>query len=114
MSHIEQDQDDKRARLAAGLDEYALGCERERILAGGRGLAETAFARQVSMYLVHAGFGLSLARVAAAFRRDRSTVAHACHQIEDRRDDPEFDAWIERLESILIEIAADADQRAAS
>jgi chromosomal replication initiation ATPase DnaA len=46
---------------------------------------------------------MSLARVAIAFDRDRSTVAHACHIIEDRRDDPEFDAWIESLEDALRE-----------
>ncbi len=55
------------------------------------------------MYLLHAGFGLSLARVANAFRRDRSTVGHACHLIEDRRDDLDFDDWIDRLERVLRE-----------
>ena len=53
------------------------------------------------MYVVYVGFGISLARVAVAFDRDRSTVAYACHQIEDRRDDPDFDAWLDALENTL-------------
>jgi len=35
---------------------------------------------------------LSLTEVARGFARDRTTVSHACHLIEDRRDDPDFDA----------------------
>ena len=50
------------------------------------------------MYLCHTAFERSLARVAIAFGRDRSTVAHACHAIEDRREDPHFDDWIDALE----------------
>lgn len=86
------------AYLAAGLASYALGIKTNDILNVGRGTIETVRARQVAMYLAHVGFGMSLARVADAFSRDRSTVAHSCHIIEDRRDDPEFDAWLETLE----------------
>ena len=57
------------------------------------------------MYLAHVGFGMSLARVASAFGRDRSTVAHACRQVEDKRDDPAFDAWMETLEQGLVTVA---------
>ncbi|MEZ5938690.1 MAG: helix-turn-helix domain-containing protein [Hyphomonadaceae bacterium] len=53
------------------------------------------------MYLAHTAFGMSLARIGVAMGRDRSTVAHACHAIEDRRDDPSFDAWIARLEQAV-------------
>ncbi len=53
------------------------------------------------MYLCHVAFELSLARVAVAFGRDRSTVAHACHMIEDRRDEIRFDIWIGGLEAML-------------
>lgn len=53
------------------------------------------------MYLCPTGFGLNLARVANAFGRDRSTVAHACHAVEDRREEPHFDLWISALEAML-------------
>ncbi len=88
-----------RAQLAAGVAAHALALEREEILAPGRGSSAIAFARQVAMYICHVGFKASLSRVAVAFRRDRSTVAHACHVIEDRREDPVFDGWISALEA---------------
>lgn len=63
-----------------------------------RRTAPVALARQVAMYLMHVVFGLSLSAVGRYFNRDRTTAAHACRQIEDRRDDPAFDALIDRLE----------------
>lgn len=93
--------DEASARLAAGAASYALGASIEGILGHQRGAADTAFARQVAMYLCHVAFEQSLARVAVAFGRDRSTVAHACHAIEDRRDDDAFDDWIGALEAML-------------
>ncbi len=67
------------------------------MLSGGRGSPAEARARQVAMYLLRASLGMSLSRVARAFGRDRSTVSHACHVIEDLRDDPDFDLWVEQL-----------------
>jgi chromosomal replication initiation ATPase DnaA len=93
--------DEAAARLAAGVASYGLGVPVEDILDAARGSAAAAFARQVAAYLCHTGFELSLARVAAAFGRDRSTIAHACHLIEDRRDEPQFDLWIAALETML-------------
>lgn len=60
---------------------------------------KNVLARQVAMYVATVGFGMSYARVAAALGRDRSTVQHACRVVEDRRDDPTFDRWIEALEA---------------
>lgn len=92
---------DAAAQLAAGVTSYALGVPVSQIMGEERGVAATAFARQVAMYLTHVAFELSLAHVAAAFSRDRSTAAHACHVIEDRRDDDSFDLWIGALEAML-------------
>src|SRR5690606_2259618 len=89
------------AELATGVVSYALGVEQSRIRAGGRGDAQAAYARQLAMYLCHDGFELSLVRVAAAFGRDPSTVAHACHLVEDRREDAQFDLWIAGMEDAL-------------
>lgn len=60
--------------------------------------APVAFARQVAMYLTHVAFGFSLSAVGRHFGRDRTTAAHACRYIEDRRDDPNFDLMLDRLE----------------
>jgi hypothetical protein len=66
-----------------------------------RGRARVALARQVAMYLAHVCCGLSFTDVGLLFGRDRTTVAHACGVIEDRRDDPTFDRILELLEWIV-------------
>ena len=70
------------------------------ILAGRRN-GPVAFARQVAMYLCHVVGDLSIRDVADELARDRSTVSHACHAIEDRREDPVFDRDIDALEAAL-------------
>lgn len=55
--------------------------------ASNRAKAEIAFARQVAMYLAHTCYRLTYEEVAASFGRERSTVAHACALVEDRRDE---------------------------
>ena len=66
--------------------------------AATRGAPRTAFTRQVAMYLAHVVCGLSLTEVGQLFARDRTTVAHACKLVEDRRDDPELDGKLDHLE----------------
>jgi Bacterial dnaA protein helix-turn-helix len=63
-----------------------------------RGRAKVALARQVAMYLAHVACGLTLTDTGRLFGRDRTTVAHACVVIEDRRDDPVFDRALDLLE----------------
>src|SRR5262245_48956903 len=76
--------------------------EVEDLSAPTRRSAEAAFARQVAMYLAHVVCGLSLTEVGLIFARDRTTVAHACELIEDRRDEPELDARLQHLERAVI------------
>src|SRR5262245_46093124 len=56
----------------------------------GRRHGQVTTARQVGMYLAHVAGGLSMTETGRLFSRDRSTVAHACACVEDRRDDPDF------------------------
>ncbi len=65
--------------------------------------ADIALARQIAMYLCHTTFSLLLTEVGIHFGRDRSTVAHACSLVEDKRDDLSFDVLICQLESLLID-----------
>jgi hypothetical protein len=95
------ERDHANALLAASAASYGLGVPLGEIVRVGRGSAPAALARHIAMYLCHVAFEQSLSRVAAAFGRDRSTVAHACHAIEDRREDPGFDAWIAAMEHML-------------
>lgn len=63
--------------------------------------APVAQARQVAMYLTHVIYGFSLSAVGRHFGRDRTTAAHACRLVEDRRDDANFDMLLDRLEHAL-------------
>lgn len=63
--------------------------------------ASVAQARQVAMYLSHVIYGVSLASVGQHFGRDRTTAAHACRRIEDRRDDASFDRLLDELSDRL-------------
>lgn len=94
-------EDQARARLALQTVAYAFGVPAEEIDQPTRGAARASLARQVAIYLTHVAFEMSLQRCAAAFGRDRSTVAYACHRIEDRRDDAGFDAFLDGLETCL-------------
>jgi hypothetical protein len=71
-----------------------------------RGRAKVALARQVAMYLAHVGCGMSLTQTGRTFGRDRTTVAHACTVIEDRRDDPLFDRALDLLEWAIPSLAS--------
>lgn len=77
------------------------GVDAAAIDAETRGRADVALARQVAMYLAHVACGMSLTDVGRMFSRDRTTVAHACAVIEDRRDDKVFDRAIELLEMVV-------------
>jgi hypothetical protein len=70
-----------------------------------RGRADTAFARQVAMYLAHVAYGLSLSDVGRVFQRDRTTVAYACGVVEDRRDDAAIDRTLDLLETVVARLA---------
>ncbi|MCC5982160.1 MAG: hypothetical protein JJU26_10630 [Oceanicaulis sp.] len=93
--------DRARAQLARQIAAYSLALPVEELDGPTRGGADIAFARQVAMYLAHIAFEMSLARVGEAFGRDRSTAAHACHIVEDRRDDRAFDTLMDELEAAL-------------
>jgi chromosomal replication initiation ATPase DnaA len=90
-----------RARLAQSAAAYAFGVTQQEVEAPTRRSREACLARQAAMYLAHVAFELPLSRVAQAFGRDRSTAAHACHRIEDRRDDAAFDEYMDALEESL-------------
>ncbi len=57
--------------------------------------------RQTAMYLAHVAFGLTYTQIGQLFSRDRTTVAHACGAVEERRDDPVIDRALTTLEEAL-------------
>lgn len=83
------------ARLAAEATDIPLS----RVLHARRLDRRCASARALAMYLAHVGLGLSMTRVASGFGRHRSTVAHACRRIEERREVAGWDSWVGALEA---------------
>ncbi|MCF6344186.1 MAG: hypothetical protein L3J15_05850 [Devosiaceae bacterium] len=71
------------------------------ILLKTRGVEQAANARQIAMYLMHVGLSMSHSKVARHFKRDRTTVSHACARVEDRRSDVKFDEMISSIENKL-------------
>ncbi|MFN0262849.1 helix-turn-helix domain-containing protein [Tepidamorphus sp. 3E244] len=71
------------------------------LYAARRGQAHVSLARQMAMYLTHVVHGHALTSVGEAYGRDRTTVAHACMIVEERRDEAEFDRTISRLENLV-------------
>ena len=72
-----------------------------------RGGALAALARQTAMYLTHVIGQLTLTEVASIFGRDRSTVSHACINVEDRRDSQIFDIQLNYMEKRFRDRARD-------
>jgi len=66
------------------------------------GLSTTSVARvrEIGMYVAHVILGLTMTAIGRGFGRDRTTVQHACHLVEDMRDDEEFDQIVKMVENI--------------
>lgn len=56
--------------------------------------------RQISMYVCHVALSMPYGEIAEAFGVDRTTVSHACHVVEDRRDDAAFDTFVSTVERL--------------
>ncbi|RST83865.1 chromosomal replication initiator DnaA [Aquibium carbonis] len=68
--------------------------------ASGRATTSVSRVRQIAMYVTHVIMGLSMSEVGRGFGRDRTTVLHACHLVEDMRDDADFDAIVAMTERV--------------
>lgn len=89
----------------------ALAVSPAALRAKTRKSAPAAFARQCAMYLAHVAFGCSFTEIGRMFGRDRTTAAHACRLIEDRRDEPWLDNLLNSLEAACRRHALAAGQK---
>ncbi|MEZ5893248.1 MAG: helix-turn-helix domain-containing protein [Parvularculaceae bacterium] len=89
------------ARMAKEIACEAFGIPHAELMAPDRGGVAHARARQAAMYLAHVVGQLTLHEVAEQFNRDRSTVSHACINIEDSRDSPILELQIDYMEQRL-------------
>jgi len=88
----------RNCTIVAQLTAAAFGVPYRDIAAAGRGARHVALARQSAMYVAHVVLGMSYTDIGRAFERDRTTAAHACRHVEDRRDDAAFDAFLNSIE----------------
>ena len=58
--------------------------------------------RQIAMYVCHVALQMRMSTIGEGFGRDRSTVAHACAVVEDRRDDRDFDEFVGAMERVAL------------
>lgn len=68
----------------------------------GRSSLGVSRVRQVAMYVCHVVLRLNMTDIGKAFGRDRTTVVHACHLIEDLRDDRDFERIITTTERVAM------------
>ena len=68
----------------------------------GRTAFDVSRVQQIAMYVSHVVLGLSMAEVGKGFQRELATVLHACHLIEDMRDDRDFDRIIGMTEQVAM------------
>ena len=99
------------ARLAAADPEVAAvvelvaaveGVPVDKLLDPARGDSRAAAVRHLAMYLSHVMLSRPQLRVGRLFGRDRTSVSHACAQIEDRRDEADFDAHVCAIEATIL------------
>lgn len=73
----------------------------EKLLQNDRGEARLTRARQISMYLMNTSLSMNFVEIAAFYRKDRTTVSHACSVVEGLRDAPDFDDRLLELEKTI-------------
>lgn len=91
------------ARMAKEVVCEAFGVPHTDLIVRDRREARLCAARQAAIYLAHVVGQLTLNEAAACFQRDRSTISHACINVEDRRDSPVFDLQMDYMETRLRE-----------
>ncbi|MCC7252348.1 helix-turn-helix domain-containing protein [Hyphomicrobium sp.] len=101
LSRLPETEADRVRHLIEAAIGDVFGVRRDDLGKASRGKAPVALARQAAMYVAHVSCGWNLTDVGQIFARDRTTVAHACAVIEDRRDDPVFDRALELMEWIV-------------
>jgi chromosomal replication initiation ATPase DnaA len=85
------------ASLCAG----RIGVPVQTVLGRRRGPLPVVLARQLALYLVHVEARLPLRCLGTLTGLHRSTIAHACRAIEDRRDDVRFDRLVQDLAAAM-------------
>jgi chromosomal replication initiation ATPase DnaA len=74
----------------------------KELRSSGRGSLGVSRVRHIAMYVAHVALRLPMRDVGRGFGRDRTTVVHACHLVEDLRDDEDFDRMVAMTERVAL------------
>lgn len=85
-------------RIVSQITAETISLLSDRVIARRERRRPSCHVRQISMYVCHVALRMSFSDIGAAFGRDRTTVTHACHVVEDRRDDAAFDEFVSAIE----------------
>lgn len=77
----------------------AITCKRGR----GRPKRRPSQARKLAIYLTATVINIPIGRLARSARTDWRDISKWLHEIEDRRENPDYDAFVSRLEGQLSE-----------
>jgi hypothetical protein len=114
---LEALRDDARAsRMAFCLELSALiyGVDVGSLLQEQRCDRRISDARQLSMYLANISFGMGYTEIGWYSGRDRGTVRHGIERVEDRRENPGFDALVSSAELLISKLKTDSIAKSIS
>lgn len=69
-------------------------------------------ARQVAMYIANVALGIDFEDIGEFANRNRDTIRHGVERVEDRREDPGFDALITSMEVLISDLKTEPVARA--
>ncbi|TNE36693.1 MAG: hypothetical protein EP347_10320 [Alphaproteobacteria bacterium] len=90
-----------KLNIAFNLAALVYGVEMEALSDRRRVCRRVTEARQVAMYLAHVTFQVSFEEIGDFVNRNRGTVRYGIERVEDRRENPVFDALIDSLEGLM-------------
>lgn len=96
-------------RIVSQITAETISLLSDRVIVRNERRRPSCHVRQISMYVCHVALRMSFSDIGSAFGRDRTTVGHACHVVEDRRDDAAFDEFVSAIERMATAVFQAAD-----
>lgn len=96
-------------RIVSQITAETISLLSDRIIVRHERRRPSCHVRQIAMYVCHVALRMPFGDIGAAFGRDRTTVGHACHVVEDRRDDAAFDEFVSAIERMATAVFQSAD-----
>ncbi len=96
-------------RIVSQITAETIALLSDRVIARNERRRPSCHVRQIAMYVCHVALRMPFSDIGAAFGRDRTTVGHACHVVEDRRDDAAFDEFVSAIERMATAVFQSTD-----